>query len=208
MGAVRIENRSRVEEWVGASGVWAGRKGFSRQAVGKISGPFQVGGNGGNEWVALAEARSFVVAKDEGTVFPYRPAQKGAKLIALEGLLALVEIVDRIQFVVANEFVRPAVYLVGPGFQDDVHGCAASAELGAHRILFGAKLLDGIGWRQHDYSAQSEFVIIHTIQQEVVIGDSKAVHRDCFIGPLVFKHSTANIGSGLTAIRPGARYAS
>ena len=199
VGAEGIENRARVES---VGGTWgrAGREGVSGQAVGKISGPFRVGGNSRNEGIALAEAGSLVVAKDEGAVFPDRPAQEGSKLVAFERLLALVEIVDRIQLVVADEFISPAMHLVGAGFQDDVDGCAAAAELGAHRIFFGTKLLDGVGRRQHDHSAQSKFVVIHTVQQEIVVGDAKSIHRDCFVGALVFKHSATDIGSGLAAI--------
>ena len=166
----------------------------------KSPAPFSVGGNGGDKRIALAQARSFVVSKDESAVLPDGTAQKRSELVALEGLLALVEIVDRVQLVVANELIRSAMNLVGSGFQDDVDGGATAAEFGAHGIFFSAKLLDGVGRRQDDHSTQSEFVVIYAVQQEIVVGYAQAVHRDGFVGALVFKHTTADVRSGLTAV--------
>lgn len=134
-------------ECVGGTWSGAGREGVSRQTVAKISSAFSVGRNSGDERIALAQARSFIVSEDEGAVFLDWAAQERSKLVSFEWLLALVEIVDRVELVVANELIRSAMNLVGAGFQDDVDGGATAAELGAHGIFFSAELLNGVGRR-------------------------------------------------------------
>src|SRR4051812_43129107 len=146
MSAVRIEDRPRVE-CVGQGRRRAWGESVPCQAVAEIPRPFCVSGNCRNKRIALAQPRALVVAEDKGTILLDWPAQECAELITLEWLLALIEIVDCIQFVVADKFVGSAVDLVGSGFQDDVYGSATAAELGAHGILLGAKLLNRMGRR-------------------------------------------------------------
>ena len=45
--------------------------------------------------------------------------------------------------------------------------------------------------------------VVYTVQQEIVIGYAEAVHRDRFVGALVFKYSAADIRAGLSAIGSG-----
>ena len=54
--------------------------------------------------------------------------------------------------------------LIGPGLENHVDRRTTPPELGAHRVLFRAKFLDGIRWRQCDGASQAEFVVVYAIQ--------------------------------------------
>jgi hypothetical protein len=83
------------------------------------------------------------IRKNRTFIFGDYEARVCARAITLEWLLALIEIADGVQFVVADELVRSAMDLVGSGFQDDVYGGAATAKLRAHGIFFSTKLQNG-----------------------------------------------------------------
>src|SRR5581483_1195745 len=121
--------------------------------------------------MARPQPGSLVVTKNEGTVFLDGTSQEGSELISLERLLPLVEVVNRVQFVVANKFVKSAMNLIGTRFQHDVDGRSSASELGAHGIFFSLEFLDGVRRRQHDHATQSELVVVDAIQQEVVVRD-------------------------------------
>src|SRR4051812_48143675 len=99
MSAEGIENCPRVKG-IGPGRSGTRRKCFSSQAVSEVPCPFYVCRHGRNKRIAFAQPGSLVVAKDESAILFDRAAQKCAKLIPLEGLLTLVEIIDGIQFVV------------------------------------------------------------------------------------------------------------
>ena len=83
--------------------------------------------------------------------------------------------------------------LVGSGLEHYVHGRATAPELRRHGVFFCLEFLDGIGRRQHNRAAQSELVVVDSVQQEVVVGDAQPVDGDGFIRAFVFKHASADV---------------
>src|SRR5208337_3311440 len=80
----------------------------------------------------MAEAVALIVSEKERFVLHDRSAKGEAKLVLLVGLLASIEPVQRIEFLVSHEFEKIAVELVGAGFNDGVHdGAIAASEFGA-----------------------------------------------------------------------------
>src|SRR4029077_18745762 len=70
-------------------------------------------------------ALPFVVAEEEGLVFPDGPAQGGAKLVLAEFVEARSrQRAGSVQNVVAEILVEGAVQAVGPALGDDVHDTA------------------------------------------------------------------------------------
>ena len=53
-------------------------------------------------------------------------------MVSLKRLLALVEVVDRVEFVVANKFVNSAMNMIAARLQHHVHSGAAAPKLRAH----------------------------------------------------------------------------
>ena len=143
MRAVGIEDRSRVES-IRRTGRRTRRERISSQSIPKISAALRRQRNRRRKGRAFAQARALVVAKNEGLVLLDGSTEKGPELVTLERLLALIEVVHRIEFVVANEFVDAAMDLVRARFQHHVDCCASAAELGAHGVFFRLELLDGV----------------------------------------------------------------
>ena len=46
----------------------------------------------------------------------------------------------------------------------------------------------------------SELVVVHAIEQKVVVGDAQAVYRNGFVSALILKDATADVGPGLATI--------
>src|SRR6185437_2627077 len=98
-------------------------------------------------------ALPFVVAEEEGPVFPDGPAQGGAKLVLAEFVEARRrQRTGSVQNVVAEILVERAVQAVSPALGDDVHDAAyGPSELRAvaavddpeffYRILGGCRFL-------------------------------------------------------------------
>ena len=93
-------------------------------------------------------------------------------MVAAEGLLFGREIVQSVQFVVPEKFKRTTVHLVAARLHHNVHRRAAAPELSAHRIFFGTELLNGIGRWQRNHASQSELIVVHSVQQEVIVRDA------------------------------------
>ena len=177
-----------------------GRECLTGEAICEIALLFRTGWHRRKKGLALAQARALVVAENEGLVLADGTTEKSTELIAFKWLLTLVEVVDSVELVVADKLVDSAVNAVGARLQDHVNRCAATPELGAHRVFFGTELLDGVGRGQHDDATQSELVVIHSIQQKVVVGDAQAVDRNGFVSAVILKDTTADVGPGLATI--------
>src|SRR5437879_12308431 len=90
---------------------------------------------------------------------------------------ASCEVIPRIKLIIAKVFPCGPVEPVGSGTQHQTDHRSATAVLCAHRILLDTKLLDGFGRRLNDNRAITEFVVVHSVEQEVVVEDAHSVYR-------------------------------
>ena len=129
----------------------------------------------------LAEAQALIVSEKEHFVLDDGPAEGKAKLVLLVRLLSGIEPVQRVELLVAHEFEKIAVKLIGAGFDDGVHdGAVAAAEFGAVGIRLHLEFRDRIHRRLHHVCGTVEHVakvgvIVNAIEQEVVLQGTRAV---------------------------------
>ena len=174
------------------------------QSVAEIAGALIGCRHGGNVAQSLTNPGCLVVAEDECLVFLDGSSKKSTKLISLKGRLRRRwrggEIVSRVQYVVADKFKQPAVKLICAGFYHHVHRSPTAAKFRAHGVFFGTEFLNCVRWRKHHDTAEAEFIVVHTVQQEVVVRDAEPIDRERFVGPLVLENSAGNVGPSRAAI--------
>ena len=114
-------------------------------------------------------AQAFIAGEIKQLVAPDRPARGDAELVAREVRLAAdVEIVLRIERVVAMELVGAAAQRVAARLGDDVDLPAAhAAELGAVGVGLDAELLDGFGAERRAGGA-ARGAVGHVVEQGAV----------------------------------------
>src|SRR5208337_1017152 len=129
----------------------------------------------------MAETIALIVSEKERLVLHDGPAEGKAKLVLLVGLLSGIEPVKRVEFLVAHEFKKIAVKLIGAGLNDGVHdGAVAASEFGAVGIRLHLELGDGIHRGLHHIGGAVEHVakvgvVVNAIEQEVVLQGTCAV---------------------------------
>ena len=90
--------------------------------------------------------------------------------------------------------------LIGPGLHYHVHRSAAATKFRAHGVFFGAKFLNRVGRRKHDNTSEAEFIVIHAVQQKVIVRNPQPIYRQRFIRPFILKDAAGHVGAGLAAI--------
>ena len=157
----------------------------------------------------MPDADALVIPENEGLIFLDWPAEEETVLVAAEGGFRetrdVVEKVRRVQFVVADELVRPAVDLVGSGIERHVDSGAAAAEFRAHGVFLDPELLDRVGGRHGDHAPQPKLVVVHAVEQEVVVRDAQPVDGKGFVAALILEHSAADVGPLLAGVGPRAQ---
>ncbi len=113
--------------------------------------------------------RLLKVGEGEQPVLPDRTAQHAAVLMALQLRFGAVEVVNRIQLLVAVELEESAVEAVGSGLSHCVHdGAGKLAVLGGEAVGDQAKLRDRVGvWNQTGAHILG-FIYLRTVHQEGV----------------------------------------
>ena len=90
--------------------------------------------------------------------------------------------------------------LIRAGFDHYVHRGPTAAKFRAHGVFFGAEFLNSVRGRKHDDATESKLIVVHTVQQEVVVRDAEPIDRERFVGPLVLENSAGNVGPSRAAI--------
>ena len=145
-------------------------------------------GQGREGPAALEVAEAFIVAEEEDAVLDHRAADVAAELVLLErglqecGRAGSEGVADGVEIGVPKEVVRRAVQLVGARAHGDVDGgTAAAAVFSAVVVGDDLELGDGIrGGLRHlvreTLVAGAVGVVVHAVQQVVVVGAAEAVH--------------------------------
>ena len=144
---------------------------YSGSETRKISFAHGQRGNGSQLRQALTFLQTFVTGEEKRGVLHDGPAQGRAKLVADELRLdGAVEKVARIQIAVAQIIVQRSVEFVAAAARDDVH------LPGRRHAIFGAvgvgrdfELLNRVHRRLEHVAAHVGIVVVHAIQQEVVV---------------------------------------
>ena len=134
------------------------------------------GGNRGHGGDPFVQADPLVVGEEEGLVLPDRRPQGGAELVAGQGRLrgGLVEVVARVQRVVAEELVAGAVEGVRARARDRVDDASRRAAV-LRRVVARQhrELLDGVDAQVHAARAPGRAVGVvvdaHAVQAVVVL---------------------------------------
>src|SRR5258708_26668178 len=95
--------------------------------------------------------------------------------------------------------------LIRAGLQDDVHGRATSAELRLHGTFLDAKFLNGVWRRLHGQRPLPFFVVVHSIQQKIVIEAGQSVYGKLNARTVVVGASTERPVVLASLAAPGAQ---
>lgn len=95
-----------------------------RTELRKIPGPLFQGGHSGTRRFALAVAEALIEGKEERLILANRPANGGSELVLLQGFDGVREVVGSVKRVIAYEFPKRAMEVVGTRLGDDVGGGA------------------------------------------------------------------------------------
>src|ERR1700758_1456287 len=155
---------------------------------------------GADERNLFPDVGSLDGAEEEHPVFLDRPAQLATVLVPLETQRTGCEIIPRVHFVIADKFPASSVKLVGSGAKHQADHRSTTAVFRTHGILFHAKFLDGIGRRLNDNGAVAKFVIVHSVEQEVVVKDAQTIHGKRSPGPVIVGRACSGAGPGRTFV--------
>ena len=129
-------------------------------------------------------AADFKAGEIERATLADGPAERESELVLLQRVrvrfaiartIEVVEGIARVEDVIAEEFVRRAVYDVGSRFDADVdHGSGAAPELGGVVARLNLELLDRIDVRHQDLrlpilDAHHLRVVVDAVEQEAVL---------------------------------------
>jgi hypothetical protein len=128
-------------------------------------------GNGAVLAESLPAAKCVEAGKEEGPVLDHRATDAGAKLVADQfGLLALIQGIGCVQHTIPQVFVGKSVHFVTAAAGDHIHLAAGvPAILRAIGVGFDLELLDRVDRGLQDVAVYVLVVIIHAVQQEVVV---------------------------------------
>ena len=127
------------------------------------------------------QTRSCVIREEKRAVLDDWAANKDAKLVAMQQRLGSVagrvEIVSGIQGIVPQVLVRTAVELVCPRLQGGIDRRSAASKLRLHSTFFYFKFSNRVWRRVHRNRAVSDSIVVHAIQQEIVVEGPQTIHR-------------------------------
>jgi len=168
--------RENVEELVRRIVAEAGSEALGAK-LGEVAATLRHRRHGGQRGLALPVAEALVVPEIEGLVLPDRTAHGCTKLVLLQWLLHLGEIVVSIDGIVAQELPHRTVDMVGARARDDVRRRAQRApEFGIRVERENAKFGNRIdGWLQNESSIYA-IEVIRAVDEEVVRLRALAVH--------------------------------
>ncbi len=110
-------------------------------------------------------------------------------------------VVDRIEDSVAQEFKSAAMEAIRAGMKNDVDSCAAASKLRLHRVFFDSEFADGVRRRLDDQSSLPPLVIVHAIEQEIIVERLQAIDGDRNPGARIVGGSAIRARIGVSHIR-------
>src|SRR6202007_459618 len=164
----------------------------------KISGPLVARRHGAYESSGCRLPQAFVVRKEVGLVFPNRPADCAAKLIAVERrLFSVVEKVSRVRITVAVKLVSIPVESISTRFRHNVDDVpAAPSILRCKSVGLNLELLHVVHGGNIDHPTPIEPGVISSIDQigcRVKKGAAEIEERNILIGTSRNTRSSHNL---------------
>ena len=115
-------------------------------------------------------ARPLIAREVKQLVFEDRSASAAAELVAFQSVLRGSEIVPGVEIAVPQEFEDSAVYVVSPGFGDDIdHAAPGTPVNGAKVVLLQPELVDGVRIRERQIHAQVRVVVRAAVERVVTL---------------------------------------